>query len=347
MFLFNKKMLAVSLAAAVILCTSCNTTKSSKDTDADNTGAEISIGGEAPQESSGPTENEKLEIKIGLIKNSGAALGATPLFINSDDGSAYEKYIPVVYNTADEVAKAFIDNEIEVAVMPPDKAMECYISTDCCVAAVTGGSNYYIAENGTSINSFEDINGKTITVSAEDDMAETVLNIITEEMGIDISYKTVESNKLLIDGLKNGSISLALTQEPYLSYVTDENVRSAIDLYDYWNEAVDSEMVSSCLVVKRDFITKNNSAFQYFLKDYNAAAQIAKRDFAATSEAANKFAVADNIDACKAAIPGCGVMFKTDKTMQKMLSDFYNAVDKSGSDILKGMPDTNFYYIQE
>ena len=80
----------------------------------------------------------------------------------------------------------------------------------------------------------------------------------------------------------------------------------------------------------------------------DAAAQIAKRDSQETAEAANKFALADNIDACKAAVPGCGVIFKTGTDMKKMMGNFYKAVGESNSDILGGnMPDDGLYHIDE
>lgn len=339
---FNKRIIAVSMAALTIFCTSCSNTVQD-----DTGGAIVSIGTAQPSGSE-VTENEKTEVKIGLVKNSAAALGATPLFINTENDTAYEKYMPVVFNTIDELMQAFINDEVDMAVMPPDKALLSYQNTQCRVAAVTGGSNYYIAENGSAINDISDLNGKEITVSAEDDMADTVLNIIAEHNDITVTYKWVDTNQQLIDGLKNGNISLALTQEPYLSYVTSENVKSAIDLYDYWNEAVDSELVSSCLVVRNDFISGKYNAFQNVLKDYNAAAQIARRDAQATAEAANRFALTDNIDACKAAVPGCGVTFKTGTEMKKMMDDFYKAVKDSNPDILGGnMPDEGFYHINE
>ncbi len=330
------------MAAITIFCASCSNAVQ------ENPGDTIVSIGTTPPSGSEATENQKTEVKMGLIKNSAAALGATPLFINTENDTAYEKYMPVVYDNADELMTAFMNDEVDMAVMPPDKALLSYHTIPCQAAAVTCGSNYYIAENGSDIHDISDLNGKEITVSAEDDMADTVFNIIAEHNNINVTYNWVDTNQQLIDGLKNGSIGLALTQEPYLSYVTGGNVRSALDLYDYWYEITDCELVTDCLVVKKDFISGHYNAFLNMLKDYNAAAQIAKRDAQETAEAANKFALTDNIDACKAAVPGCGMIFKTGTDMKKMMDSFYKEVGESNSDILGGnSPDEAFYHIDE
>ena len=350
MLLNKNKILAVSLTVLSVLCTACNnTTNQSTDTDSfDNNVAVDNTHLPDVNDDMAPDDEDKIEIKIGLVKNSASALGAVHLFVNSENNSAYEKYTPVVYNSNDELYNAFNNGEIGVAVLPPDKAALAYNNVNCYVTAVTGGSNYYIAENGGTINDITDINGKTITISNEDTMAETVLNIIGAYNNISINYNKVESNADLVAGLKNGTVSLALTQEPYLSQVTGNNVRSAVDLYDFWNDAVGEELVTSCLIMNKNFVSEQPVAFQFFMKDYSASASIAKRNTEETSNSASKFALIDDSSSSKAAIPGCGVTFKTNEEMKKMLTAFYNAVINNNPDILGGnVPDDDFYFIEK
>ncbi len=350
MLLNKNKILAISLTVLSLSFAACNGT-TNQSTDADSFDNNVAVNN--PQlpdvnEDMAPNDENKIEIKIGLVKNSASTLGAVHLFVNSEDNSAYEKYTPVVYNSNEELYNAFNNGEIGVAVLPPDKAALAYSNVNCYVTAVTGGSNYYIAENGTTVNDIADINGKTITISNEDTMADTVLNIIAAYNNISVSYNKVESNSDLISGLKDGTISLALTQEPYLSQVTDNNVRSAVDLYDFWNDAVGEELVTSCLIVNKNFVSEQPVAFQFFMKDYSASASIAKRNTEETSNSANKFALIDDSNSSKAAIPGCGVTFKTNEGMKTMLTAFYNAVIKINPDILNGrVPDDDFYFIEK
>lgn len=349
MFLFKKKILAVSLAALSVFCTACNGTAQNTDEGGFDNNVAVS-NAKLPEvnEDMAPSDADKIEIKIGLVKNSASTLGAAHLFANSEDNSAYEKYTPVVYNSWDELYNAFINGEIGVAVLPTDKAALAYASVNCYVTAVTGGSNYYIAENGNSVNDIADINGKTITVSKEDTMVDTVLNIVASNNNVNVTYNWVDSNEELVSGLKNGTISLALTQEPYLSRVTGDKVRSAVDLYDFWNDAVGEELVTSCLIVNKNFVSEQSVAFKFFMKDYSASAAIAKRNTEETAQCANKFALIDDADASKAAVPGCGVTFKTGSEMKAMLTAFYNSVAENNADILGGqVPDEDFYFVEE
>lgn len=351
MFLFKKKMLAISLAALSIICVACNNSTTNESENNENYNNEISVNNtNLPDvnDDMAPSDEDKVEIKIGLAKNSASALGAAHLFANTEDNSAYEKYTPVVYNSYSELYDAFNSGEIYAAVLPPDLAALSNQNTNCYVAAVTSGCNYYIAENGTSISDITDLNGKTVTISKEDNVAESILNILADYNGINIAFNQVDTNAQLISGLKDGSISIALTQEPYLSQTTSSNVRSAVDLYDFWNDAIGSELVTSCLIVNKNFVAEQAIPFQFFMTDYAASAAITKRNTEDTATNANKFALVDDIDSSKAAVPGCGVTFKTGSEMKTMLVNYYNAIFSKNPDVLGGqMPDDNFYFVNE
>lgn len=353
MFLFNKKLLAVSFASLLIICSACSSNaKNEQSENNKNDNFEISVNNaQLPDvnDDMAPSDEEKIEISIGLVKNSASALGATHLFSNSENNSAYEKYKPVIYNTYTELLNAFKSGELKVAVLPPDKSALAYTDSNCWVTAVTNGCNYYIAENGSTITDIKDLSGKTITVSAEDTMADGIMNIISNANNLNISYSFVDTNAQLISGLKDGSIKLALIQEPYLSQATNNsNIRSAIDLYDHWNDAANTELITSCLVVNKSFVSENPVAFQFFMKDYTASASMAKRNTEETAQSANKFALIDDINASKAAIPGCGLMFKTGEDMKSMLTEFYNIIAQNNADILGGqVPGDDFYFSNE
>ncbi|MDO5388198.1 MAG: ABC transporter substrate-binding protein [Clostridia bacterium] len=353
MFKFNK-FIAVSIAAISIIFTACSKTDTQTQQSTESTtGGSGNVVINNPilpdvNDDMAPTEDEKITINVGLVKNSAAAIGAVHLFTNTENNSAYEKYTPVVFNTADELLEAFKSGEVSVASMPVDKAALCYDETACSVAAITTGCNYYIAENGKTVRSFTDLNGKTVAVSAEDTLAQTILDIIAKYNNIELSYTVIDTTANLINGLKDGTITLALTQEPYLSQVTGDTVRSALDLYDFWNEAVDTELVTSCLVVNKNFISENPVAFQFFLKDYSASSPMAKRNTEETAESAGKFALVDDVTSSKSAIPGCGITFKTGSDMKSMLTSFYNVISENAGSI-SGVkaPDDDFYFVQQ
>ncbi len=353
MLLNKKNLLAVLLTTLSVVCTACTTTTEEPADTADNTNngnvaVDNAILPEINDEMA-PTDEEKININIGLIKNSPEALGSVYLFINSDDNSAYEKYTPAVYNTAEELSAAFNAGEIYAAVVPADKAALCYFESNCYVTAITTNCNYYIAENGQSVNDIPDLNGKTITVSAEDTMAQSILNIIADYNEISVSYNVVNTNNDLINGLKDGTISLALTQEPYLSQAAaNDNLRSALDLYDYWNDAVDTDLATSCLIVNKNFVSENAIAFQFFMRDYSSAASLARRNAEVTAQSAGEYALIDDVAASKSAIPGCGIIFKTNDDMKSTLTSLYNVIAENNIDILGGhIPGDDFYFIQD
>ena len=156
MFVNKKFILTYSLAVLSLFAVGCNKPKQ------DEINPNIAITGETPivNDDIAPSDKEKLNIEIGIIKNSASALGATSLFKNSEDNSSYENYSPVIFNTNEELKNAFINGEVNVAILPPDVAYEAYNNKDCYILAVTNGCNYYIAENGNTIQNISDLANK-------------------------------------------------------------------------------------------------------------------------------------------------------------------------------------------
>lgn len=347
MFFSFKRILAISLAFISVVCAGCAKTEKQEENN-NNLNSDVVVNNAVlpnVDDDMAPDDAEKIDIQIGLVKNSPSVLGAAQLFVNSENNSAYEKYMPVIYNTVNELYSAFCNGELGIAVMPPDKAAAAYNQTNCYAVAVTCGSNYYIAENGETVHNISDLEGKTVTTSEEDAVAKAVLAVIAKSNGVNVNFATVPANNDLIDGLQTGTINLAVIQEPYLSSVASESIRSAVDLYDSWQDAVDAEMPTAVMVVNKNFVSEQSVPFQFFMKDYSASAAIARRDAQETAQAAVKFALIDNVDACRAALPGCGIIFDDGSEMKDMLSKFYTKVSDVQPDVLNGVvPDENFYF---
>ena len=77
MFLFRKRVWAILLAALAFICTACNSNKSENNNDNNysndvvvNSSDNIDV-----NDDMAPSDEEKVEIKVGLVKNSASVLG--------------------------------------------------------------------------------------------------------------------------------------------------------------------------------------------------------------------------------------------------------------------------------
>ena len=244
---------------------------------------------------------EKTEIKIGTTKGAGS-VSIAHLVANGEDDSAYEKYSAKVYPSANELMGEFAKGEVDAAILPPDKAAKLYNEYEykCRVVAVSGTCNYYIMESGTGeCNDITELDGREIAINEADKMAEPLLSKIADYNNISFTYRYEENSDRLVSGLENGTISLALLQEPYCSEaeLKNSNVSVVLDLYDYWDEAADCPLATSCLVVSDKFIKNDPQVLDLFIRDYIASVSITKHNSKETADLSEKYALFDSREA--------------------------------------------------
>lgn len=353
--MFYKKAVAFSVAAAMLLSAGC----SSSDTD----NVEIKF----PQESADtnsdannindsnieepPAENEKIDIKIGSY-NSASALGIAHLLENSETDVAYEKYIYTNYNNAEEVVNALKNKEINAAALPLNEAVKLYNSTEneFKIATINSLFNYCIVGNSGNISDLTAIAGKSIAVADNDEVGKIVINKLIKDYNIQgCSITTVENTQSLIESLANGSVQLALSQEPYASEVTakNPNVSMMLDLYDSWFEKENADIVTGCLVVSNDFIQNNKKALTYFLKDYNASVILTKKNIDESSQLAKKHKLSSSAEIAKSAIPGCTISSKSGEEMVDTANKCINLLNSIDPASIGGkVPDLSLYYTE-
>lgn len=123
------------------------------------------------------------------------------------------------------------------------------------MVATSSACNYYVASVGESVKGVTGLAGKTLTVAKDDLLAKSVIDTILKAQNVtNCTINYADSTDAIVKGLSDGSIKLALIQEPFLSQATanNPNVSLAIDLYDDWDDAAGGiELPTGCLVVNR------------------------------------------------------------------------------------------------
>lgn len=297
-----------------------------------------------------PTDAEKITISLGLL-NGPESLSVAHLLENSQKGVSYEKYTYNNYNSVKDVVDALENNKVDAATLPLNEAAKLYNKTEhrFKLAMINSLFNYCIAQNSQNISDVSQLAGKTIAVANDDEIGKIVIDKIIKDYDIkDCKITTVDDTATLVNSVADGSVSLALLQQPYISEASAKNssVSMAIDLYDTWFEHNDADIVTGCLVVSNDFIIRNNKAFVYFMKDYDASVTITKKNIDESSQLAAKYKLASSAASAKASIPGASITCKTDNDMMTCANEFFNFVNSVNPDAIGGIvPDTSFYYL--
>ncbi len=356
-----KKLTALLLAAAMVLSiTACS--KEAETPKPEEVPAPVETPAAPAETPAAPAETpaapeaevkpeEKITINIAGLKGP-TSLGMLQMLKNDADGSSANDYEFTLAGAADEIVGKIVSGELDIAAVPTNVGATLYNKTQggVQVAALNTLGVLYILENGETIQSIEDLAGKSMVATGQGSTPEYALNLILEKNGlkdsVTVEYKSEHSE--VPPMLVKGETSIALLPQPFVTSVLaqNENIRVALDVTEEWNKAVEgaSDLTMGCVIVRKEFAESNKEALDAFLDEYKASVEFVNSDPAAAA------AISEEYDIIKAAvaekaIPECNIVFIEGDEMQKIASGclevLFNANPKS---VGGALPDENFYY---
>lgn len=350
-----KKILALALTAVMALSmASCSDNNDEKETT-------IAQTSETTQETTQETEpQEETEVKVAAFKGP-TGIGMVKMMDDSDNSiSDGNKYDFQIIGAPDEMTSKIVKGEVDIAAVPANLASVLYNNTkgEVEVIAINTLGVIYIVENGNTINSIEDLKGKTIYASGKGASPEFALNFILSENGIDpvkdvdIQYKSEHTECVTaIVGKEN---TIAMLPQPFvtIAQTKDENIRIALDMTEQWDKTQEnaenpSTMITGVMVARKEFIENNPQALSAFLDSYKKSVDFVNSDVESASKLVGKYDIVPEAVALKA-IPYCNITFIEGNEMKTKLSGYLNVLFEQNEKSVGGkMPDDSFYYSRE
>ena len=259
--------------------------------------------------------------------------------------------------SADEVTPKLIKGEIDIAAVPANLASVLYNNTGGAVRvlAVNTLGVLYIVERGESIQSVEDLRGKTIYTAGKGSTPEYALNYILSSNGIDptadvtIEFKSEHAECLA--ALLNDASAVAMLPQPFATVAQSkaQDMRIALDLTKEWDALQEgsekpSAMITGVVVARADFIDRNPETVSAFLNDYAESVRFTQEN---ASEAAALIGEYNIFDAAVAekALPYCNITFIAGEEMHTMLGGYLAELHAQNPAAVGGaLPSEDFYY---
>ena len=310
-----------------------------------------------------PTTDD-YQLKIGYLSGP-TGMGMAKLIGDNGGRDGNEKYsfVPV---TADKVSEALTGGKVDIACMPTNAAASLYNNNQSIeiLAINCLNSIYVITDKNTTINSFEELEGKTI-YTCKGGTPAPILKALLTAYGINATL-TNEFNGQIIAKPENltpvltskeGAPAIVVAPEPIItaaslalkSDASNDNEYSVdIDLGVVWKDKFDTDITMGCIVATKDVIKNHKSLVDNFLNEYKASIEYIGNN--------------ENIDTSAALIANAGVMAAAPaaKTALSNLNrggyiayldgtNMRNALEKVygafGMQLIGGkLPDDNFYY---
>ena len=270
------------------------------------------------------------------------------------DGNAYTFDIAAA---VDEVTPKIVKGETDIAAVPANLASVLYNNTqgEVQVLAVNTLGVLYIVESGDSVNSVEDLRGKTIYASGKGATPEYALNYILSENGIDpekdvtIEWKSEHAECLA--ALLAEDNAIAMLPQPFVTtaQTKSDKIQVRLDLTAEWDaiqkdSEAPSQLITGVVVARKAFVEENPEAVAAFMDSYAASVDFVNANIDEAAELVGKYEIVPAAVAQKA-IPACNITFIAGDEMKQALSGYLNVLFEQNPKAVGGvMPGDDFYY---
>lgn len=349
--MFNSKILPIAvLILALMTCfVACS---SQDDTQTAEPSAEVTAKVTAevvPEETAEPVV--KTEISVAALSGP-TGMGMSFLMESDENELCLNDYSFTISADPSEVGAALIKGDIDIAAVPINLASTlAYKTENITLIAVNTLGVLYILEDGDTINSIEDLAGRTLEATGQASTPEYMLNYILAQNGltddVDVQYLTEHSELTAL--VSTGNSPLAMMPEPNVSVAMAANpdMRVALDLTEEWSKVSDAELVQGCIVVRSDFLAENEEAVQIFLDEYAVSVDNVNSDTQTAGELISKFGIVASAEIATAAIPNCNIVCITGAEMADMAEAMLEVLFEAEPSSIGGeLPDEDFYYVK-
>ena len=359
----TRKLLALTLSLALTAgLAACSTQAPAEDT--------------APPESTAPaaeTQTPAAEtavpyqtVHLGLLSGP-TGMGAAKMISDSDaayaqieDGTydpsngVLEHYeVTLGSDPANDIVPRLTNGELDIAAIPTNLAATLYNRTDGGIKllALNTLGVLHILENGDTVNSLADLEGRTLYATGQGSNPEYVLNYLLEANGLDpaadVDIQWLASEELTAR-MASGDIDLCMLPVPAATTVMMQNsdVRDAIDLNDAWTESgAQGTFTMGCLVARTEWLEDNSELVPGILDEYAASIDYANSNPEEAAALIEQYGIVPKAAVAQAAIPQASMVCITGADMRG-IADYYQVLfDADPTSIGGAIPGEDFYYI--
>ena len=351
---------AVSLSAAMLVgCGASASSESVASSEAESVASaeEVAEATPAPEESTEETTADPVDVNITALKGP-TAMGMVQFMSEVDNGELTDNnYSFTLAAAPDEVSAALAQGTTDIAAVPANLASVLYNNTEggVEVLAINTLGVLYIVESGDTVQSVEDLRGKTIYASGKGSTPEYALNYILSQNGIDpetdVTIEWKSEHAECLSALMSEDNAIAMLPQPFVTtaQTKSDNIRVALDLTEEWDKLqADSEtpsaLITGVAVVRTEFAEEHPEAVAAFMEHYEDSVNFVNSN---TADAAELIGSYDIVPAAVAekALPACNIVYIAGDEMKEKLSGYLNVLFEQNPKAVGGsVPGDDFYY---
>ena len=316
---------------------------------------------ETPGSSSAPSDvtetADPIDVNVMALKGP-TAMGMVQFMNEADSGAvADNNYHFNITAATDEVSAALAQGTTDIAAVPANLASVLYNNTEggVQVLAINTLGVLYIVESGDTVNSVEDLRGKTIYASGKGSTPEYALNYVLTQNGIDpsadvtIEWKSEQAECL--SALMAEENAIAMLPQPFVTtaQAQSENLRVALDLTEEWDALqadsdTPSTLVTGVVVARAAFVEEHPEVVSAFLDHYQDSVEYVNANVEDAAQLVGQYDIV-TAEVAQKAIPECNIVFIEGAEMKEKLSGYLSVLFEQNAQSVGGaLPDDAFYF---
>ena len=295
---------------------------------------------------------EKTTVRLGGLKGP-TSMGMVKLLEDNENGLTANRYEVTLAGSPNDLTPALLKGDLDVLAVPVNLGAILFGKSGGAVqlAAVnTLGVLYIVEKGGETVQSLEDLKGKTLYATGKGSTPEYALAYLLAQHGIDINADlTVEwmsEHTEVVAKMAAAENAVALLPQPFVTVAAGqvENMRVALDLTKEWDSLDNgSQLITGGLVVRKAFAEENPEALTAFLEEYAASTAYTNERPAEAAQLIEKFDIIKAAVAEKA-IPFCNIVCVTGDEMKGIVTGYYQTLFDQNPEAVGGaMPGDEFY----
>ena len=306
--------------------------------------------------SCGDKTDDELEIKINML-NGTTALGMAKMIVDAKNDADDMNYNIELFTSADGITGAIVSGECHIAALPTNAAANLYNKSQGKIKllAINTLGVLYLLENGTEVESFDDLIGKTIYLPGAGSNPEFITAALLEAKGLKVgedvildttSYPSPDALQTALVSNVEG-VELAVLPEPKVTVtqMNNSSVQVAMNFTDKWEEIYgENTLAQGCLVVNTEFANAHPEELSKFLEDYKASVEFIMGGSDEAITTIVEAGILPKEPIAKKALPNCNICYIDGEEMKAAISVFYEKLYESNNASIGAIPDDGFYY---
>ena len=282
------------------------------------------------------------------------SMGLAALLRDSEAGNTEIKYESTICAAADEVTAALVNGTADVALLPANAAATLYNKAGgFSVVAINTLGVLYVVENGETVQSIEDLAGKTVCLTGKGTTPEYALRYLLAAHGIEdqVTLEFKSEAQEVVAAMGENVAMIGLLPQPFVTAAMMQNdqLRIALDLTQEWNGiARDSTLVTGVTVVRNQVLEEQPEMVSVFLKESFVGVEVVNNDPAAAAELIVNMGIVAKAPIAEKAIPYCNLVSIQGQEMKTLLSGYLKTLyDQNPKAVGGKLPADEFYYTGE